>query len=187
MLQVNAAWNNVPLSLPIILRLEDKKPHFYLSSINNIPLYLVGQNISRGINNGVDEAFAKGPLDIAHLTVEEDQVRFEAALSGRVPFATATPTATPLPTPTITPTPVDITLVVVFNELNQDVVLAIDERLWDIAANDTQVLELPSGTYDYTVRYKAGDEVAAQGTKTWTLNKAYRLHIGMLGQVEQPD
>ena len=186
-LRVNAIWNNIPLSIPVALRLEDKKPHFYLSTINDIPLYLVGQNISRGINNGVDEAFAKGPLDIARLTIEEDAVTFNAALSGRVPFATATPTATPLPTPTVTPTPVDNTLVVVFNELNQDVVLAIGGQLWDIAANDTQVIELPSGTYDYTVRYKAGNEIAAQGTKTWTLDKAYRLHIGMLGEVEQLD
>jgi len=184
-LDISASWNGVPLQLPVMLRLEEQRPHFYLSKINNIPLYLIGDNISQGINDGVDEAFDKGPVDLTSLDVENKAVVFNAALSGRAPFATPTPAPTPSPTPTVTPTPVNITLVVVFNRLNEDITLQVAGDTWDetvdVAANDTHVLETPPGTYNYTVRYKGRDEIVAQGEKTWTQNKAYRLGIGLAG------
>lgn len=183
-LNISASWNGVPLALPVTLRLEEQRPHFYLSEINNIPLYLIGDNVSQGINGGVDEAFERGPVDLTSLDVEDGAVVFNAALSGRAPFATPTPAPTPSPTPTITPTPVNITLVVVFNRLNDDIILEVVGDAWDetvdVAANDTHVLETPPGTYNYTVKYKGRDEIVAEGEKTWTQNKAYRLGIGLI-------
>lgn len=183
-LNLTAAWNGIPLEAPVILRLEEQKPHFYLSEISGIPLYLIGDNLSQGINAGVDEAFRKGPVDLSRLDVREEAIVFKVELSRRAPFATPTPTVTPTPTPTFTPTPVDITLVVIFNELDQNITLEIKNESWNqtlkVAANDSRVLETPPGTYNYMVRVEGREEIVAQGERTWTLNKAYRLGIGLL-------
>jgi hypothetical protein len=96
---------------------------------------------------------------------------------------------------------VNVTLVVVFNELKHDITLEIEaqqgasltqdvqgleilspERGWlSIQAGKAQAIEIPPGTYDfevtYSVKYEEMAQTAAKGTKTWDLNKAYRLHI----------
>lgn len=181
---ITANWNDIPLELPLHLELETGKPHFYLNEINGVPLFLITDNISDGINRGVDEAFRKGPVDVTTMTVDEGRVVFAVKKSNRVPFATPTPAPTPTPTPAPTPTPVDAALVVVFNELDQDVILEISSitagRTLEIAAQDAEVIEVPAGTYNYVVRYKETGEIATQGNRTWTLNQAYRLRIGVI-------
>lgn len=180
-LEINATFSGYPLTATVIVGRVDTKPYFYLSRINNMPLLWVGDNISQGINRGVDAAFQRGPVDLDRLLVLDGEIVFNVVDSrdlARPPVGTPTPTPTLTPTPTPTLTPVNLTLVVVFNQLSQDIILEIGGQTWDIAANDTQVIEKPPGTYSYTVRYKETDEIAAQGTKVWTLNRAYRLRIG---------
>ena len=79
-----------------------------------------------------------------------------------------------------------MTLVVVSNELDNDVTLEVTGDEWsqslDLPAKDVQILEPPSGVYQYVVKYKAVNQIAAQGEQIWTLNKAYRLRIGRLDQ-----
>lgn len=181
-LEISATLNGYPLKTPVKMGRAGPIPYFDVSELNNIPLWWVGDNISQGINEGVAEAFRRGPVDLTRLLVLDGEIVFNVVDSqevGRPPFATSTPTITPTPTPTATPTPVNVTLVVVFNELDQDVILEIDDQTWEIAANDSQAIQMPPGTYDYRVEYKETEEIAAQGTKTWTLNQAYRLHIGL--------
>jgi hypothetical protein len=79
-----------------------------------------------------------------------------------------------------------VTLVVVFNDSDTPLTLQIEalNQTWDIAAQDTQVLQTPPGTYTYTVKYQGTDTVAAEGSRTWTLNKAYRLRINLAETTE---
>jgi hypothetical protein len=69
-LKVN--WYGIPLHLPMTLGLGDnKRPYFHLTRINDIPLYLITDNLSRGINSGVAQAFERGPVDVTRLVVTE--------------------------------------------------------------------------------------------------------------------
>lgn len=176
----------LPAQLPITLTLQSGQPHFELSTLNDYPLYWVGDNLSAGINSGVNEAFRASPVDIIDLNVKDEAIVFSISESdnpARPPFATATPTPTATPSPTPTPTPVPVTLVVVSNELDTDVILEIEgDNEWrdsiNLAAKGVHVLEPPSGVYSYVVRYAGGNQIAAQGEEIWTLNRAYRLRIG---------
>ena len=179
----------LPMQMPITLTLQTGKPNFEVTSLNDYPLYMLGDNVTAGINSGVDEAFRQSPVDLTSLKVNDQAVVFRVTESdepNRPPFATATPTPTPTPSPTPTPTPVPVTLVVVSNELDNDVTLEVTGDEWsqslDLPAKDVQILEPPSGVYQYVVKYKAVNQIAAQGEQIWTLNKAYRLRIGRLDQ-----
>jgi serine/threonine protein kinase len=177
--EIQAIWNGYPLHIPASLRLGNKKPRFHIDQVNNIPLFWIADNLSQGINGGIDDVFRQEAMDVSRMVVLEDAIVFNIAQDPRRLSSTPTPTPSPTPTPTPTPTPVNITLVVVFNELEQDVTLQIEDRFWNIAANDTEVLEMRPGTYNYKVTYQETNQVAAQGQKTWNLNKAYRLRIGL--------
>jgi len=181
---VNAGWGNLQLTLLVLVKLENGKPHFYLDNVNNIPLFLIGDNISQGINGGIDDVFAKAPVDIAQLTIADDEVVFNVKPSGRAPLPTPTPTITPTPTPqptpTVTPTPVGMALVAVFNELADDITLEIEGETWEIPGGGSIVFEKKAGRYDFVVRYKETGQLAAEGTKEWGVS-SYKWRIG------QPD
>ncbi|MCB0213962.1 MAG: protein kinase [Anaerolineae bacterium] len=178
----------LPVRLPITLTLQSGQPHFELSTLNDYPLYVLGNNIADGVNSGVDEAFRSSPIDVTDMKVNDEAIVFtviESKAPGRPDFATATPTPTATPVPTPTPTSVPVTLVVVSNELDTDVILELEiegdgdwSENYPLTAKGTQVIEPPSGTYRYIVRYAAGGQIAARGVEKWTLNKAYRLRIG---------
>jgi serine/threonine protein kinase len=181
LIDIKASWGGLSFNLPVTLQLENGKPHFYLTGINEIPLPLVASNISQGINSGIDDVFQKAPVDISELTVADSEVLFMVEPSGRAPLPTPTPTITPTPTPgptpTITPTPEGVALVAIFNELDKDIILEIEEESWEIAANDTKVIEKKPGTYNFVVKYKDTGSIAAEGTKTWTVS-SYKWRIG---------
>lgn len=183
LLDITANFGNIlQLHLPVVLRHEDQKPHFYLSEINNIPMHLVLDNISQGINNGIDEMFRQAPIDVVDLQVQNRAVVFKIAKSGRVPWRPPpTPTATPIPT--VTPTPEGLALIAIFNELDQDIILEVETQSWVIAAHDTKVIEKPPGTYKFTVKYVKNGQLAAQGTKTWDF-KAYKWRINLNRQTQ---
>ena len=48
-------------------------------------LFLLAANLSAGINNGIDQAFQKGPLDVSDLQVTNGAILFNVAPSGRAP------------------------------------------------------------------------------------------------------
>lgn len=185
-LEVNTTWKGIPLKTLFTVRLaRNKQPRFYVAEINNLPLSIVGDNLSGGINRGVNTVFQRGPVDLVRLVILDNLVVFNIEPSTdpqRPTFVTATPVPGPTPTPIPIPTPtaVPVTMVIVFNELGNDVSLEIENRSWSIPANDTQVIELPPGTYTYTLRYEPQHQIAAQGTKTWNQNSAYRLSINQL-------
>lgn len=189
-------WNGLPINIAMSIRLAQasKQPRFYITGINGLPLDLITNNISAGINRGVAAAFRRGPVDVSNLIVRDGKITFyieEARpTANRVPPTLAPPTATPIPptptpTPTVTPTPVNVTLVVIFNDLAEDVDMIIEgdtvkgER-WgttlSIASGRAEVIEPPAGEYDYIVNYKDGVE-AARGVEVWTLRQAYRVRI----------
>jgi serine/threonine protein kinase len=173
-LDIQANWAGIPLELPVTLQLDDKKPNFYL--LEDIPNFLIADNISAGVNRGIDNAFQKGPVDVSSLEVEDGVVVFTIEPSGRAPFVKPTPVLIAGPTPT--PTPVNLTLIAVFNDLDQDIILEIDGETWHILANDTKVIEKEPGTYNYTARYEATEQLAARGTISWA-RKVYRWHINL--------
>ena len=173
-LDIRATWLGLPLHTPVLLRLEGKVPHFYVSQINETPLFIIADNISAGINRGFDQAFQKGPVDISSLEVRDGAVVFRVEPSGRAPLVTPTPWPKDVATPT--PTPVNLTLVAIFNDLGQDITLEIDGQTWQIPANDTKVIEKEPGVYHYTLRYTATGQLAAEGVKTWE-RKVYRWRI----------
>ena len=181
-MDIKGRWSEFAFDLGTSVRMGSDNPRLHLISLNQIPLFWIAQTISQGINNGIDQAFQEGPVDVAALIVKEGEIVFSIEDSEdptRPEFATPTPAPTLTPTPTPTPTPVNIVLVIVFNELEDDIILEIDDQSWDIATNDTQVIETLPGTYNYTVRDKDTEEIVAQGSKTWTLNRAYRLRINL--------
>lgn len=182
--KVTGRWYKLPFeaSISTNLRLGGKQPRFHLAEINGIPLFLIGENISAGINAGIDDAFQKGPVDIAKLIVLEDEVVFWAEKSNDPNRPSYTPppspaTSTSIPPPT--PIPAGKTLVVVYNVAKHDIVLKIEgEGTWDITTNGIKVIELPSGQYEYIVQRKENSKILAYGTIIWNPEKAYRLRIG---------
>ena len=183
-MNVRGRWDNLPLNVRTSIRMGQDNPRLHVTELNGVPLFVIGNNISQGINNGIDDAFQKSPVDVSSLIVRNGEIDFEVKKSdkpSRPEYGTPTPAPSPTPTPLPTPTPVNVTLVVVFNDSSEPVTLEIEQlgRSWDIGARDTEVLQTPPGTYNYTVKYQGTDQIAAQGTREWVLNKAYRLRINV--------
>jgi hypothetical protein len=178
---MTATWLDAPFELAGRLSKGAAGPHLHLTHLNDIPLVWIGSNVSLGINNGIDQAFQTGPVDLSRLLVRDGEIILNVTQSNdpnRPKLPTPTPGATPTPRPT--PALIANALVVVFNELDDDVTLEIEEQRWPIGAQGTQVIEIPPGTYDYTVRYTAQpSQIAAQGTRTWAIDKAYSLRIAV--------
>ncbi|MCB0211349.1 MAG: serine/threonine protein kinase [Anaerolineae bacterium] len=174
------------VDMPITLTLDDNKPHVELVTLNNYALGWVGRTLARGINNGIDEALAKAPIDVAALDVTDGAVVVDIEKNGRVAWSPPTPdpafipTSTPIPPPT--PTPPGLALLAIFNELDQDFILEIDGQSWSIPAHDTKVIEKAPGSYRYTLTYAANGLTAAEGYRDWTY-KAYRWRITTEGSI----
>ncbi|MDM8527038.1 serine/threonine-protein kinase [Anaerolineales bacterium HSG24] len=171
---------NYEFSFPIIIKLEEKQPRLYFAETNYWLQFLLFDNLSTGINEGIDDTFSNAPIDIKELIVNDEAIVFNIEESNRSPWLTATPgpiaTSTPLPTPTMTPTPEGPALIVVYNDLSQNIILTIEDETWNIAPNETEVLEKLPGVYDFTIVYQDNGQLAASGIKTWEV-KAYRWHI----------
>lgn len=195
-ISISTVWNNIPVNVLFTVRLANNQPRVYILSLNSLPLYPITNNISRGINNGIETAFRRGPIDVSTLVFREDKIAFfvdEANTFGtaapRPTLAFPSPTFTPLPptpTPTVTPTPVKNTLVVIFNEAGEDVNIKIEGKtvsgedwntLLSVVTNQTEVIEPPAGTYTYTVTYKSDGAFASSGSERWVLKQAYRIRI----------
>ncbi len=181
---VTGQWAEIPFDIPVLLIMQDGKPAFQLTTVNDIPLPLIADNISSGINDGVSQAFQNSPVDITTLTTNDDEVIIEVEKSnrsGRPPLPTATPTATPKPTattiPSPTPTPEGLALVTIFNETGKDIILDIDGETFDMAIGDSKAIEKKPGTYKFTISFQDTGAVGAEGEKTWTV-QTYRWRIG---------
>ncbi len=181
---INGSWSGLKFNIPVTLQLQDGKPRFSLTDVNDIPLSIIGDNLSQGINGGIDEAFQQSPFDFSSLQVEDDKIVVQVAestQSGRPPLPTATPapsatpTATPVPSPT--PTPEGLALVTIFNQTGQDIILDIEGEILEIAADDSKAIEKQPGDYNYTVTFKDTGAIGAEGQKTWTV-QTYRWRIG---------
>jgi serine/threonine protein kinase len=180
-------WHNLPLNLSISVPIssnlysEHGQPRFQLTEINGLPLFLIGDNISAGINQGIGRAIQKSPFDLERLTVQETEIVFrvkESTDPDRPAYIAPGQSATPTPAPTPSPTPAGKAMVVVFNQAPHDIVLEIKgENSWEIGAANTQVIEIAAGEYAYTVRNKGGPDILAIGTKIWNADKAYQLRI----------
>ncbi len=83
--QLKANWGGVLFEIPVAIQLEEGKPHFYLTEINGIPLFFIADNLSQGINEGIERAFQTAPFDISDLEVREREVIFKTVTSGRSP------------------------------------------------------------------------------------------------------
>jgi hypothetical protein len=180
-------WGGLPLQVPATVELSQGKPQFHFTHVNGLPLFLIADNISQGVNEGINAAFQKSPVDFSLLTITaeeavvevvESQQQGRPALPTALPTATATPT--PVPTPTPTATPEGLALVTIFNESGEDVILEIEGESLEIAANDSKAIEKQPGTYSYRVIFKATGEVGAEGEKTWGV-QAYKWRLGQSG------
>lgn len=193
---IQTQWNSLPINITLSARLaqNSKQPRFYITRVGGVPLGIITNNISAGINRGIQDAFRRGPVDVTSMILYDDRLTFFIEEARPAPdrfvptLAPPTPTSpppTPTPTPTVTPTPVNVTLVVIFNDLAEDVDMTIEGQTvtgqnWGttltIVSGRAEVLEPPAGRYDYVVKYKDGVEAAA-GTEIWTLKQAYRVRI----------
>ncbi len=181
---VSAYLGILYLNTPLALGLENQQPRVMFSELNDTPLYFIGDYLSGGINDGIDEALGKAPINITALEVTDEAIIINVEKSGRgtwnpptpLPEAIPSPTPTPLPTPT----PRSQALLAVFNDLDKDVRLEIEGQSWIILAHDTKVVEKLPGTYEYAITYIENGLSAARGTKTWEA-KAYKVRIGLTG------
>ncbi|MCB0194369.1 MAG: hypothetical protein KDJ65_20635, partial [Anaerolineae bacterium] len=170
----------------ITVTLNVNKPHVELATINDFSLGWVGRTLANGINNGIDEALSKAPIDVASMDVTDGAIVVDIEKNGRVAWSPPTPdpalvpTTTPIPTPT--PTPPGLALLAIFNELDQDFILEIDGQSWSIPAHDTKVIEKAPGSYRYILTYAANGLTAAEGYRDWTY-KAYRWRITTEGSI----
>ena len=187
LVDVSGSWSGIPFNIPVTLQLENGKPNLSLSELNGIPLPFIADNISQGINSGIDDAFQNSPVDFSSLTVDEETVTVaveESTQSGRpaLPTATPLPTTTPTvtPVPTETPTPVGLALVTIFNETGRDIILNLEGDIIEMAADDSHALETGPGTYSYVVTFKDTGGVAAEGEKEWTV----QTYIWRIREVE---
>jgi hypothetical protein len=64
----------------------------------------------------------------------------------------------------------------VFNEVDEAIILEIDDETWEIKAGGSVVFEKKPGNYDFVVFYKESSQIAAEGTKTWTVS-SYKWRI----------
>ena len=54
-----------------------------------------------------------------------------------------------------------------FNELDKDIILELDDESWNIPAGGSIVFEKKPGSYDFVILYKESGTVAAEGSKSW--------------------
>ncbi len=175
-LDFSATWGGVfLLELPFTVeRGDDNNLQFQLDQINGFSLYLISDNIAQGLNDGIDSAFRRAPAQITSLDIKDTAALVEVEGNERWQ-----PTPTPPgPTPTATSAPVESVLLAVFNEFDHDIIFEINGEASSIAARDTKAINLPPGTYNYTVRTADGQHLLGQGEKTWT-NSVYELRIGL--------
>jgi hypothetical protein len=98
---VQGYFREQPLCLLARLEAQDGVLRVQLERMNGVPLYVIGDAISNGVNRGLDSAWAEAPVQLAALEVHEDRVR--AVLEPQLGFHSLTPTP-PMHQPTSTPT-----------------------------------------------------------------------------------
>ena len=126
-----------------------------LERLNGIPLYVVGGIISNGINRGLDLAWAKAPVQLSALEVQDNCIR--AVLEPRPGFSPPPPTSTPTPPPAV---------IHIVNELDCAVTVTLGGKSLKLDAGDGTEIELPAGSYIYAI-YASGHPVTT-GWVTWT-------------------
>jgi len=179
-LYLQGKLHDFQITVPLELQLVDDKPQFEFPSSNQWLEFFITDNVAIGVNEGIDDAFRNGPVDITNLWVADHAITFTITESKRVPWLTPTPgpsaTPTPLPPPTVTPTPEGPALVVVYNDLSEEIILEIEGESWNILPYNNVVVEKLPGIYTYRVIYRRNGQLAAEGTQTWDV-KAYRWRI----------
>jgi serine/threonine protein kinase len=177
------AWSGVPLEIPVTVDSAAGLPQLHLSEVNGLPLFLLGDNLSDGINQGIAEAFRQSPVDVTGLEIGDDELRVivaESRYSNRpaMPTVTPTPTSTPTPAPTGTPspTPEGLALVSIFNETGEAIILQVGDELYELDIDDSKAIEVLAGTYSFSVTYPDTGFTGAEGEKSWEA-KNYKWRI----------
>ena len=179
-INISASWAGFALiEIPLTVQLvADQKPQVHLAKMNNIPLYLITDNISQGINDGLETALGRAPINITGLDITDIGIALK--VKRKPGLLSPPPTLTPGETgqPTVTPTFSGVILLAVFNRLDQDIILEIDGGSWAIAAHEQKIIETNPGFHSYAARTVDG-RLAAQGQTNWTLS-AYKIEIDRL-------
>ena len=168
---VSAKWAGIFLvELPLTVELIDQRPHVQVTEINGIPFFLVTDNISRGINDGIDVALRDASVKVTSLEIEDASVSF------RVETGTddTSPAGSQL---SITSPGSNKVVLAISNQIGENIILEIDGDQWTIPANDSEIIEISAGTYDYALRSSAG-EVMARGQQSWT-QAVHHLFLGL--------
>jgi len=167
-----ATASNTNLYLQGRLVLLDGVPQIYIERLNGIPLYVVGGIVSNGVNRGLENLFhqTSARLDVLQVGTKGIAVRFEGGLpvAASGPTAISTPTPTPsssvILTPTATTQPVG--LLTMINEMDKPLVIDLAGNRWWIAAGKSMEMDLPVGSYTYTVTVEATDYLPKPDTIT---------------------
>jgi hypothetical protein len=169
---VSAKWAGIILvELPLTVELIDQRPHVQVTEINGIPFFLVTDNISRGINDGIDVALRDASVKVTSLEIED------AAVSFRVETGTDDTSPAESQLSITSPGSNQMVVLAISNQVSENIVLEIEGDRWTIPANDSEIIEIPAGTYDYTLRSSAG-ELMAQGQQSWT-HAVHHLFLGL--------
>ncbi|MEM7347733.1 MAG: hypothetical protein AAF485_26165, partial [Chloroflexota bacterium] len=124
---------------------------------------------------GIENLFEQGPYLLQGLEMNDQMLAFEVDLKPGRTAPSLVPTTNPQPL-SETQTTQTTTILAVFNQFNQAVVLTVAEQSWIIAPKDNQLIEIPFGTYSYHVESEDG-RLQAEGTKTWSLIPFYKISI----------
>jgi len=73
-IELSLLLRSQPLRLEARLAERSGVPTITLERLNDVPLYVVGGIISNGINRGFEEAWEGAPVQIATMTVGEEQL-----------------------------------------------------------------------------------------------------------------
>ena len=153
--KIHGQFRQRPLELQALLGARDGVLYIQLERLNGVPLYVVGGIISNGINRGLDSAWAKAPVQLSALEVQDNRIR--AVLEPRPGFSP--------PPPTLTPTPPTAVIHIV-NELDCAVTVTLGGKSLKLDAGEGTEIELPAGSYIYAIY--APDHTVTTGWVTWT-------------------
>jgi hypothetical protein len=171
-IDVSAKWAGLfQVELPLTVELIDQRPHVQVTEINGIPFFLVTDNISRGINDGIDVALRDASVKVTSLEIED------AAVSFRVETGTDDTSPAGSQLSITSPSSNKVVVLAISNQIGENIILEIDGDQWTIPANDSEIIEISAGTYDYALRSSAG-EVIARGQQSWT-QAVHHLFLGL--------
>ncbi len=177
-INLQANWGGlILLETALTVDLVEGAPRIDLSTLNGLSLPLIAHNLSQGINAGLAAALREASLEITHFDIKDTALLLGLTGPGQSP-AEPPPQVHP-PSLELSNLPdhaAEVTHLIVFNELEREVILEIDGESWTLRPLGAEVIRLAPGRHTYAIKYDPDGPPVGSGQRQWVLDR-YQLTI----------